>query len=77
MALQCKKCGSSNTETRRARDLRETAGGIGLPNAACASTGVVFAIAAVVAGLFNWLAARERSNRPVIICLACGHWEPV
>jgi hypothetical protein len=75
MALRCRKCGSSNTETRRARDFSGAAGAAGFHGAALISPAVAIAIAAALTGLFKWLAERERSSRRVVACLDCGHWE--
>ena len=85
MSLQCRKCGSRNTEIVSAKKLSDKIGNKSLMTANAGFLVVdpviiaeaLKAIFQVLGKLFDYLKEKEKNKRKVVICKDCGYWERV
>ena len=85
MSLQCRKCGSRNTEIVSAKKLSDKIGNKSLMTANAGFLVVdpviiaeaLKAIFQVLGKLFDYLKEKEKNKRKIVICKDCGYWERV
>lgn len=81
--LACKKCGSTDTLLRSAKELAHE---IKDPTFATASSGVcgnpatisiIMTLVGIVGKTLDWLKARAQSEQMIVYCKSCHYWERV
>ena len=81
--LQCKKCGSKNTETVSAKELSDKTGDETVMSAAVGNIDPAILIEAIteifktLGKLFGFMKEREKNSRTVFVCKDCGYWEKI
>lgn len=83
MSLQCKKCGSRNTSTVKAKEMADRTGDSSFNTAASGMINPVLVIATLkaiidmIGNVFNWLTEKEKNDASVVVCKDCGYWERI